>query len=147
MNNKKLYMSLAYLGALPFIFSAVLLSAHVQHLFILGDVLDIANAYALVIVVFMSGIHWGTYLCDERSNSLNLLIASNVITVFSWLAFLVLSPLFVFTFYALAFIILLFIDFKLFSLDVITKHYLFTRCVVTSIVVASLITIALSLQA
>lgn len=147
MNKKKLYTSLAYLGALPFIISAVLLSLDVQKLFSLGSVLNIANSYAMVIVVFMSGIHWGTYLCDEKSNSLNLLLISNVITVFSWFAFLLLGPGYSLIFYIFAFMVLLWIDIKLYFVSVITKDYLLTRCFVTLVVIASLTVIVFNISA
>lgn len=147
MNKIKLYTSLAYLGALPFVICAVLVSADVQDLFLLGNVVTLGNTYGLVIVVFMAGVHWGTYLCDQRSHSLNLLLASNIITVFCWLAHLLLPAMLALGFYALAFFLLLLIDFKLLHINVITKHYFLTRCVVTSIVITSLLIIIMSLFA
>lgn len=145
MNQIKLYNLLAYLGSLPFVISALLMHFGTQHIAVLGDVTFIASSYALVIVVFMSGIHWGNYLSDKNSNTINLLLISNVITVLSWLVFLTITSPYVFLFYALAFCILLIIDMKLFKQEVLTKKYFITRCFVTFIVVTSLIIMMLSL--
>jgi len=145
MNQIKLYTWLAYLGTFPFVLSATLISLDIQKLIILGDLVFVANSYALVIVVFMSGIHWGNYLSDKQSSTINLLLTSNAITIFSWLAFLTLPLPFVFVFYCIAFFLLLLIDMKLFSHNVITKHYLVTRCMVTCIVITSLLLIVVSL--
>jgi hypothetical protein len=49
--------------------------------------------------------------------------------------------------YALAFVLLLLIDFKLLQVNVITRHYFLTRSVVTSFVISSLVMIIFSLQA
>lgn len=146
MKKMKLYTWLAYMGATPFIVSAVLILSGIQNVILLGDLVFVVNSYALVIVVFMSGIHWGNYFSYKQPRTINLLLTSNIITVLSWLSFLILPISFVFVFYCIAFILLLLIDMKLFSFNIITKNYLVTRCIVTSIVITSLLLIAVSLQ-
>ncbi len=145
MNQVKQYTLLAYLGTLPFILSAALILFGIEELILLGDLVFVANSYALVIVVFMSGVHWGNYFSDKKSNIINLLLTSNIITVIAWLAFLLTPSPFVLIFYCVAFLFLLLIDIKLFSHNIITKHYLITRYVVTSIVITSLLLIVFNL--
>jgi hypothetical protein len=147
MNQIKMYTWLAYLGALPFMLCAVMVKLGFNNLILLGDVIYAVNSYALVIVVFMSGIHWGTYLSSNQCNSINLLLTSNTITIFSWLVFLTTPTPIVLVFYCVVFLLLLLIDMKLFSYNIISKKYFITRCVVTSIVITSLLIIVISKMA
>ncbi|MDW3094674.1 MAG: DUF3429 domain-containing protein [Gammaproteobacteria bacterium] len=136
---------LAYLGVIPFVIGVTLISFGYQQFFLINDLAFMVSSYGLVIVVFMSGIHWGNYLSDEKSHSLNLLIASNLITLISWFAFLLISTELTLLIYCITFSALLYIDAKLLSLQVISKRYFKVRCVVTLIVVISLLLTILNL--
>ena len=140
MKENKLYMWLAYSGALPFVFCAALMALGHRHVALAGELPTIINTYSLVIIVFMSGIYWGLYLNGQISQNIYLLIISNIITILSWLAFLLISMPIVLLFYSVMFLILLIIDYKLLEENVITQNYFKTRMTVTSIVIASLLT-------
>lgn len=74
MNKTRLYTLLTYAGTLPFIACAILLFVNVQGLPLLGSLTDIAAAYALVIVSFMAGTHWGSYLVSQEASPFNLFV-------------------------------------------------------------------------
>ncbi|MEM8845061.1 MAG: DUF3429 domain-containing protein, partial [Pseudomonadota bacterium] len=97
------------------------------------------------IVVFMAGVHWGHYLSDSKSHSINLLLFSNTITLLAWFAYLFAPVKLTLFVYCMAFCSLLYIDYKLYLLEVITKSYLKLRVMVTSIVVASLLLASVNL--
>ncbi|MFK8027355.1 MAG: DUF3429 domain-containing protein [Gammaproteobacteria bacterium] len=130
---------LAYLGTIPFILSAVLVLQDNEGLMSTSNLTHVLNSYALIIVVFMAGVHWGCYLSDEKSHSISLLLISNVITLIAWFAFLLTPFIITLLIYCLAFVVLLFIDSKLLSLDVISKEYFKLRLTITSIVIMSLL--------
>lgn len=134
----KLYNWLAYFGAMPFVACALLILVGFRDVNLIGDLVSVVNSYGLVIVVFMSGIHWGNYFSEKQINTINLLVTSNIIAILSWLAFLIFPATFTLLFYCVSFSILLLIDRKLLSNSVISKDYYEMRCVVTSIVVISL---------
>lgn len=140
MNESKLYMWLAYSGALPFVFCAALMALGHRHVALAGELPTIINTYSLVIIVFMSGIYWGLYFNGQIYQKIYLLITSNIITILSWLAFLFISMPIVLLFYSVMFLILLIIDYKLLEENVITQNYFKTRMTVTAIVIASLLT-------
>ena len=140
MKENKLYMWLAYYGALPFVFCAALMALGHRHVALAGELPTIINTYSLVIIVFMSGIYWGLYFNGQIYQKIYLLIISNIITILSWLAFLFISMPIVLLFYSVMFLILLIIDYKLLEENVITQNYFKTRMTVTAIVIASLLT-------
>lgn len=140
MNESKLYMWLAYSGALPFVFCAALMALGHRHIALAGELPTIINTYSLVIIVFMSGIYWGLYFNGQIYQKIYLLIISNIITILSWLAFLFIGMPIVLLFYSVMFLILLIIDYKLLEENVITQNYFKTRMTVTAIVIASLLT-------
>lgn len=136
---------LAYMGTLPFVAGAVLISLGIEQLFFINDMTAMVNSYGLIIVVFMSGIHWGNYISDNKCNSINLLLTSNVITLISWFAFLFTPAEGALIIYCIAFLTLLYIDSRLLLLKVITHHYYKLRFSITSIVIISLLWILFSL--
>ena len=133
---------LACLGTIPFVIGAIFTTLGYQQLFFVGDLALMVESYGLIIVVFMSGVHWGHYLSDKNCHSINLLITSNVITLISWFAFLILSVELILIVYCLAFSILLYIDAKLLSIQVINKPYYKLRLIITTIVILSLLIVA-----
>jgi hypothetical protein len=91
-NSSSLLRILPYVGALPFVGCAILLLFGVKDLPPLGDLNTVVATYGLTIVSFMAGVHWGQYL-EGRRGDLNLLVASNAVTLAAWFGFLLLPPL------------------------------------------------------
>lgn len=145
MKSNYLASWLAYLGAIPFVIGAFLIFLGYERVLFINDVVRVVNSYGLIIVVFMAGIHWGNYLSDNRCNSINLLLLSNIITLFSWFSFLFMPAKLSVIVYCLAFSCLLYLDSKLLSLNVISVTYFKLRLVITSIVIASLLLVSFSL--
>jgi hypothetical protein len=130
---------LALLGAIPFIFSTLLLSLDILNLPVVGSVVTLLGSYTLVIAVFMCGVHWGQYLQQSGNKAPNLLIISNVLTVLLWIVWLIV-PIDIFLMLALAvFLILLYIDMRLRMGGIISKTYFRTRLLVTTVVCACLL--------
>lgn len=139
MKNDKLKVYLTYAGALPFGLCVVCFALHIDSVPLFGDVTHILSVYALVIVSFMAGSHWGQHLHLQSQWKRHLPIFSNAVALAMWLAFLVMSFKTLLIAFIIAFLALLLIDQKLFKHDIITEEYFRTRCVVTAIVVANLI--------
>ena len=145
MKEFNISATLAYLGTIPFVAGAFLILRGYQHIPFIDDMAFLVKSYGLVIVVFMSGVHWGNYLSDKKCHSINLLLTSNLITLVSWFAFLLAPDAPVLLIYCLGFVILLAIDAKLLSLQVISKDYFRLRLLITCIVVVSLLLIIFKL--
>lgn len=133
--------ALAFAGAIPFMASAVLLfTGHTSHP-ILGDVSFAITAYAIIIATFMSGAHWGQHLHLQSPWNTALSIISNIITVTLWFAFITQPTALVVLHVIVALVSQLVIDALLFKHRIIDQPYFLTRCIVTSIVCASLVCI------
>jgi hypothetical protein len=147
MRNKDAFINLMYLGALPFIASAILSLLSIDTLPWLGSVVHIVSVYALVISVFMAGILWGIMLQVNRDNSvgqINFLI-SNILTLTVWFVYLIYPDSIAFLLStAVVFLWLLMLDAKLVQEQHISKRYYQARKWVSTIVILSLLTIAAS---
>jgi hypothetical protein len=147
MRNKDAFINLMYLGALPFIASAILSLLSIDTLPWLGSVAHIVSVYALVISVFMAGILWGIMLQVNRDNSvgqINFLI-SNILTLTVWFVYLIYPDSIAFLLTtAVVFLWLLMLDAKLVQEQHISKCYYQARKWVSTIVILSLLTIAAS---
>ncbi|MBT5293726.1 MAG: DUF3429 domain-containing protein [Cellvibrionales bacterium] len=147
MRNKDAFINLMYLGALPFIASAILSLLSIDTLPWLGSVVHIVSVYALVISVFMAGILWGIMLQVNRDNSvgqINFLI-SNILTLTVWFVYLIYPDSIAFLLTtAVVFLWLLMLDAKLVQEQHISKCYYQARKWVSTIVILSLLTIAAS---
>ena len=137
MNQEKLYQALIYAGTLPFVGVAILSLLGIETLAFLGATKVIAYAYALAIVSFIAGTHWGQYLVLEGQIKLNLFVISNVVTVVVWIGFLVGMQFFGIV-AAVGFVALVGVDFKMIEYNAITKLYLKTRIQATIITVLAL---------
>ena len=143
MNDIRLYSWLAYLGAVPFVIPAILILLGYREIALVGDLIYLLTSYGLVIIVFMSGIHWGNYLIKKPAGGVNLFLTSNIITISVWLSFLYLPIGYTLLFYSVAFALLLFLDYYLLIHNLLTKDYFKLRGIVTGMVIFSLlITIA-----
>jgi hypothetical protein len=140
----KSYCCLTYAGAIPFIICAVGLLLGIQELPWLGSMEKILSVYGLVIVTFLAGSHWGQHLHIQGVWGRVLPLLSNIIAVGLWLAFLVFSFKALLASLGAGLVILLIIDNRLFQDNLITRHYWQTRCLVTAVVIATLIISAMA---
>ena len=136
----KAFYYLTYAGAIPFILCAICFSANIKSIYLLGSVEKILSAYGLVILSFLSGSHWGQHLyIHRRIWDYALPVFSNIIAVLLCFSFLILNFRMLVAIFVTVFIILLIIDYCLFQIHLISDHYFQTRCVVSAIVIVSLI--------
>ena len=134
MQENKLYTLLTYAGALPFIACALLPFAGIDEWENVGSFEYIARLYALAIVSFVAGSHWGTYLYNRESSPANLFVTSNVVVLAAWFAFLFTIPVLTQFVLLLSFLYLLFIDYNLYKSGVIAPYYFRMRANVTFVV-------------
>ena len=141
MQDTKLYTTLALAGTIPFIASALLPVLGHYSLPYLGPLDQLVASYGLAIVCFLAGAHWGTYLSGRSAGSLNLFVISNVIFLAVWFAYVGAGVKTAIVIQIVAFLILLFIDLRLRTGDVISAKYLRVRTGATMIAVASLLVV------
>lgn len=134
MKKQTLAQILTYAGALPFIGATF---ASIFHL----DFLDLnypymVITYGVVIVSFISGIHWGVYLFKDAP--INLFIHSNVITLIAWMMIVFSSP---YSPFGLIFclVYLLQIDRRLGAAGILEEWYVQMRMIISGIVITSLL--------
>ena len=145
MPDRRLYSILTLAGAAPFVAAAVLPLLGFESIGPLGPAVDLALSYGLAIVCFLAGIHWATRLYLEVELPLNLLVTSNVVVLGAWFPFLLASESLAATALILAFVFLLFIDYRLLALKVIDQHYFRLRAAATALAIGSLLVILASL--
>lgn len=126
---------LTYLGTVPFILCVL-----AQYLkFELVDPLTVVRFYAAVITAFISGSHWALFLSFSNRCHGNLLISSNVITLFAWAALLMPDPKNALVIFSLCLLYLLVLDYRLKQAQVIPTWYYVLRHNATAIVVFCLV--------
>ena len=138
MEDRTLYPVLTYAGALPFVACALMPLFGIESLWNLGSYVHIAAAYGLAIVCFLCGAHWATYLYNRAAAPDNLFVTSNVIVVACWFAFLMATQAITLFVLILAFLCLLFFDYRLLRTGLLTEYYFRMRTIATVIAVASL---------
>lgn len=84
--------TLPFLGLAPFVGATGLLYAGMDTLPGLGPVDTLLSSYALLIVAFMAGTHWGLAVGRSRDVDVPLYLPSNVVALTAWFAHL-LAPL------------------------------------------------------
>ena len=124
-------------GALPFVAGALLLATGISALPVLGSTVDSVASYGLIIVVFLTGIHWGQQLSLGRAAS-GLFISSNILAVALWVAWLALPQNYFMAFLAIPLVVMLAIDHELYRAEVLNKEYLVYRAIITAVVIISL---------
>lgn len=135
---------LIFSGSLPFITGTLLLLLGFEALPLIGNVAHAIAAYGLVIVVFLTGIHWGQQLSLGRTAP-GLFIYSNILAVLSWLAWLLLPLQYFLVFLTVPQILILAIDHSLYMQAVLKKDYIIFRSLITGIVIICLFLAASSL--
>jgi hypothetical protein len=138
-NMKKLSFYLSYAGALPLIICTACFWLDVTVIPLLGTTEQILSVYLLSIATFMAGSHWGQHLHLENHWEYYLPILSNIITIVLWLSFLWLPFKPLLASFVVIFLGLLVIDQRLFQYGLITQHYFRTRCLVTTLVILTII--------
>lgn len=133
----KLPHILIYAGAFPFMAGAFLLATGFTDLPLLGQIDEALAAYGLVIVIFLTGIHWGQQLSLGRLAT-GLFLASNFIAILIWLAWLILPTRYFIVFLAVPLIALLAIDRNLFCTGILERKYFQSRTIVTTTVILCL---------
>ena len=144
MQDSKLYIPLTLAGTLPFVACALLLVSGIDSISPLGSLDAVANSYGLAIICFLSGVHWGTYLSGQFGGSINLFAISNAIFLAVWFAFIGANLAWAITIQAIAFLLLLVIDYRLRKGGAISAHYFKIRSVATAIAIVALLIILLS---
>ncbi|KZL17961.1 hypothetical protein PsAD2_02694 [Pseudovibrio axinellae] len=140
-----LYSCLALAGTLPFIAGAVGLSAGYTFLPIIGATVIAVSLYALVILSFMAGIHWGMFFIAPHPSLGWLLIWSNFVALAGWFLFLFTAPVIFFLGVIILFSATMLVDFLLHNLGIISRNYLGLRVLTTIITLIALIAITLKL--
>lgn len=134
--NKNLIQILTYLGSIPFIFGILLKITNIKFLDINPDIFT--TFYANFILSFLGGMLF-SYSLSQNIGHLKI-IMSNVITVILWLSILFIQNFtLIYSIQILFFLTYLYIDYKIFKLDIITKDFLKLRQNVTIIVSLSLL--------
>lgn len=96
------------------------------------------SAYALVILTFMAGTHWGMYLASEQKGCNFLLLSSNVIALGCWVVvWFKLSILWL----LLGFAWQLWVDWGLWRRSAITRLYWHNRVMISGLVMICLLVV------
>ena len=141
IQDSKLYTALALAGTIPFIAGALLPLLGHGSLPHLGPLDQVVASYGLAIVCFLAGAHWGVYLSDRSTGSLNLFVISNVLFLAVWFAYVGAGIKIAIGMQVAAFLALLFIDLRLKNSDVISAAYFRVRTMATMIAVVSLLVV------
>jgi len=131
---------LVFAGALPFIACTLLV---LLPLLPSGDVRTLFDSYALVILSFLCGAHWGQGIAARGIAPLNLFLVSNALVLLLWLAhaFLPATPFLLLVLLELW--LLLWIDRCLYASELIDQWYYITRIRITLIVAICVVLVLL----
>ena len=132
MNHSNLIKLLTYLGASPF-FLAIFISLSNQT-FLGVDGSKCFLTYGLIILSFMAGTLWGQVV-NASTRVKRIALATNVITLAAWFAFLLAGTSSVLLIIALGFIALYLLEFFAISHTQRPDYYLDLRLRVTALVV------------
>jgi len=130
--------ALTYSGTLPLIGSVITLYFPVAGL----DGALIASTYSAVIISFLCGIHWATYLFFAERCPRNLLITSNIVALLAWVSLQATNQLITTVLQALCFLYLFALDSKLRDAGILADWFYRLRRNATIIVVLCLLVIA-----
>lgn len=138
LDHIQTYQRLAFAGTLPFVGCAAALSLELNGQLDSAWLMHALCSYGLLIVSFMCGVHWGTYLYKQQHCPVNLFITSNIITLLCWFCILTELPLAMLASQLIAFASLLLLDYALHKKQIISLDYFKTRSVVSLIVMSML---------
>ncbi len=137
--NTRITNFLPYAGAIPFVACAGLKIMNIEQVPIFGAVHTILNSYGLLIASFIAGAHWGQHLKINKQISNYLALTSNSNVIALWILFLLLPNTLFFLPLLCSFTFTLIVDYKLYNNRIIRKSYFNLRCIVTTIVMTSLL--------
>ncbi|WP_419421501.1 DUF3429 domain-containing protein (plasmid) [Legionella sp. D16C41] len=137
-NNRLLAKSLTYGGTLPLVFCIAARFVHVENI----DITFIAQTYSTIIVAFLCGIHWATYLFFADKCPRNLLITSNIITLLAWSSLFATNQPIATLLEVLCFLYLLTLDLKLRNAGLLPEWFYVLRRNATIIVILCLAILA-----
>ena len=137
MNKKNLPYILIFLGSIPFVFFSFLRIISLEEFFYF-DINYILSIYSLSIISFICGSHWGLFLTNNTLK-INLFFLSNLLTISSFFGILFLKMNYFFLLQILIFIILLLIDFHIYRQNITKLKYIYSRVIITILVVLCLI--------
>ena len=137
MNKKNLPYILIFIGSIPFVFFSFLRIISLEEFFYL-DINYILSIYSLSIISFICGSHWGLFLMNNTLK-INLFFLSNFLTISSFFGILFLKINYFFLLQILILIILLLIDFYIYRQNITQLKYIYSRTLITTLVVICLI--------
>jgi len=137
MNKKNLPYILIFLGSIPFVFFSFLRIISLEEFFYF-DINYILSIYSLSIISFICGSHWGLFLTNNTLK-INLFFLSNLLTISSFFGILFLKMNYFFLLQILILIILLLIDFYIYRQNITQLKYIYSRVIITILVVLCLI--------
>ena len=137
MNKKNLPYILIFLGSIPFVFFSFLRIISLEEFFYI-DINYILSIYSLSIISFICGSHWGLFLTNNTLK-INLFFLSNFLTILSFFGILFLKVNYFFLLQILILIILLLVDFYIYRQNVTQLKYIYSRMIITILVVICLI--------
>jgi hypothetical protein len=135
---------LAYLGAVPFVGTAVLVGMGINTIPFVGSLFPAVSIYALIIATFMAGSHWGQQLNLSHKWRFKVQWVTNIQAVGLWLSYLWLNDSWLMLMLITSFLVSLWLDQQLRQAQLIEKSYWQTRLKVTIIVVLSLVLIGIA---
>ena len=138
LSNIKLANLLTYSGTLPLVASVFLLFSPVAGF----DGILIAKAYGAIIISFLCGIHWSTYLFFAEKCPRNLLVTSNAVALLAWSSLLFTNQVSALILQSLCFVYLFMLDRKLHEAGLLSEWFYALRRNATVIVVVCLLIIA-----
>lgn len=141
MTDSRTYSILAMAGVTPFVACALLSLMGIGSIEPFGSLDRLAAIYGLAIVSFLAGIHWATQIYEPQESGFNLLLASNVVFLFVWFAYVLGRVETALVAQIVALLVLLGIDRWLHTTGLISRHYLGVRTVATSLAALSLLVI------
>lgn len=141
MQSNRLYSVLALTGATPFVACAVLPLLGISSIPWFGALDVIASSYGLAIICFLAGAHWATFLYKQYETPFNLFVTSNVVFLAVWFTFVITSLAAALLTQVVAFLFLLFVDYRMVGSGLISSHYFRVRAAATALAVVSLLTI------
>jgi len=135
---------LAYLGSIPFVGTALLMSMGINAIPIVGSLFPAVSIYALIIATFMAGSHWGQQLNFSDKWRFKVQLVTNIQAVGLWFSYLWLSDSGLMLMLITSFLVSLWLDQQLKQAQLIEESYWQTRVKVTIIVVLSLVLIGIA---
>ncbi len=138
MSTSRVYQTLTYAGAIPFVACAVLPFAGITHLGPLGEWSDVIVTYGLAIASFLAGTHWAYELARPGTYAVSLFIVSNVVVLAVWVAALVAPVGVALGVQLIAFLVLLRVDHAVAAAGGTPAGYLALRQRITAVVMLAL---------